>query len=686
MGPLRRNVLWVILAASSWNLAQEPPPASPSPAVDPRALVEEAARAFEAADFEKALQLVLQAKPSLETSSDSGLQARAWDVLGQSQFNLGKKKEAEATVLRLIRLIPGFPVDPAVAGPEYVKFYETRRKKLTGVLAPVCKPFPCEAVLVNGQPGAIDSQGGITVLAGEYALTLSRRGFRPQVLPPVKVEAGARVPVEAQLEQIARDVVFITHPAGVKVFLDGREIGTSIPGDSEDVSRPFVIEDLYPGPHTLVLQAPCRRRVEQMLDVVLDAKNPGPFDQGTIVLERARSWIEVRWAETEGVLTLDGEPRSAGRIEVCPGKREVSLNLGGRRVWFEVQDLGEAEEVVLEPKPRPTLAPVGSITSLLPNFPGGAWSVLTLDSAAANLAERVVASRLTGQGSIPAFPRFVRLPLGSLAPSLLASAPEADLWLVAPARSDDSLPGQILAWLDPRRELMEVTSLNGGSVAVGRAVGEFLKSAPEFWTVFTGLDLVSRRNRPALAAHVEPGSPAAMAGILAGEEVLASGGKSVATPREITEWENSLKPGEPVTLRIRSVSAGEREVTLTPQRVLAVSNPVLLTARPLLPELAFCEVLKLAGDPARRIGSAVRFALILGALDRPEALAALDRAVVDDAFDPFGDVRGTLGIIQERLLREASREDYAEEVRGRWKGWLRARYGGRQGPPLRFFP
>lgn len=679
MGALRRG--WLLLAVAGVAQAQEIPSEPSSP--DPVALVEEARTAFESAEFEKTLDLARRAEMALGAAGPRATLARALDLIAQSQFNLGRKREAEATALKLIRLIPGYSVDPNIAGPEYQKYFETRRKKMTGALLPVCRPLPCEAVALNGQPAEVDAQGEIKVLAGEYAVTFSRRGFSPLTLPPVKVEVGARVPLEARLEQIARDVVLLTEPAEVAVSLDGRGVGATLPSGQGTVSRPFVIEELLPGPHTLVLQAPCRRRLEQMIEVVLDAQNPGPLDLGTVSLERATSWIEIRWAEAEGVLTIDGETRQAGRHEVCPGKHEVSLSLGGRRVWFVSPDLGEDEEAVLEPRPRPALA--AAPAGLLPQFPGEAWSLLELPPEAAARAERLVSGILAAQPSIPAFPEFLRLELGEAASSLTGAAPEADLWLVAPPAGQGGRPGQSVAWLDLRRGLMEATSLHGGSATAARELGEFLKAEPVLWAADPGLDLVGRMESPPVIAAVEEGGPAAAAGLRPGDEVLALDGKALAWPGEVQAWETRLKPGGTVLFRLRAPGGEEREVALATRRVVDPVPPVSLAGRPVLPQLAFCGVLRLAGDPSRRMAAAVRFALLLGALGLPEALPALDRAVVDDAFDPQGDARGTLQFLQEKLLWKFGQGEYAQEVRGRWKGWNRARFGGRGGPPLNYF-
>ena len=75
----------------------------------------------------------------------------------------------------------------------------------------------------------------------------------------------------------------------------------------------------------------------------------------------------------------------------------------------------------------------------------------------------------------------------------------------------------------------------------------------------------SLQERNAVVGYVEDGSPAAEAGLVAGDEVLAIGGEPVKSWVEMSE-KAALAPGDSVKLTVRTAAGEEREVELELER------------------------------------------------------------------------------------------------------------------------
>lgn len=682
-------------AGAAFAAGQEtPPPAAvAAPAADdPAGLIAAAEQSFASADFEKVRDFAQSALARLESLEGAPtldrlrLEARALDLLAQAQYNLGDRAAMGAAVEKLLGVDPSYRVDPTAAGARYADLYEARRRKLVGAVALSCAPLPCETATVDGKPAVIDAEGKIAALAGQRTIVVGRRNFREATLGPIKVAAGEKAAAQATLEQVSRDLAVTTTPAGARILVDGKEVGATQPGAAPDgPSAPLVVPGLLPGPHAVAASAPCFRRVEQSVDVVLDAQNLQAQDAGTLALERARGVLQLDWNGPAGTLTIGGQPAKPGPAEVCPGRHEVSLTVGGRRVWFGAFDVKDEEQVQVVPRPRPTLAVVREAGPHA--WPGPlreAWNVVPLAPSAAEGLAAAVAERL-GEAIVPVYPAAMRLPAPGLAAKAKAAAPEADLVALALPGKDPIRRARALVFLDPNRDVLEATAWPEGDAKIAAALAEEL-DRPLAWSAgLPGLDVADRGARPPIVASVLPGGPAAKEGIVPGMVLLAVAGRPVASGVEAAAALAALAPRTPTSLKVSSPS-GERDVPLVPLLVVDAPSPAALRARPgllLAPFVAKAEVARIAGDDAQRVAGGLLEGLALAALGLDEeAAAALDRAGVDEALDPAQDARGTAGLVLERLLRKLGRADYAAEVHARWAGFDRARFGGRGGPPL----
>lgn len=82
--------------------------------------------------------------------------------------------------------------------------------------------------------------------------------------------------------------------------------------------------------------------------------------------------------------------------------------------------------------------------------------------------------------------------------------------------------------------------------------------------IMTGVYIAIANPYPARIAAVNPGSPAAAAGLRAGDRVVAVDGRAVQRPEDIRQAEDAA-PGQPITLTVVSPAGSTRDLTATPR-------------------------------------------------------------------------------------------------------------------------
>lgn len=660
-------------------------------------LLASAQAAFNATEFERALEFSLQASSRAEIALATAdpehapalrdQQARAIDIGAQARMALGDRRGAGDAVEQLLRVSPGYRVDAAASGPAYAKLVEGRRQLLVGWIRPQCTPFPCDRVLVDGQLAGLDPERGFATIAGPREVVLGRRNSRDAPAVSIRIPAGGTVTPEATLEPIARDIVVTTIPPGVVVRLDGIPVGTTAPApEGQSASLPLTIPSLVPGSYVLVFEAPCLRRIEQPVMIVLDAQDPGALVLDPVRLEATRGTVVIETPSAEGIVTLDGREVPAGSHEVCPGQCEVSWTTGGRRVFVQQVEVGPDERITVRPLPRPTLALVAGSEEAMPRGLNGRFNTVTIPVPAGDGIARGVAQQIERSGRpAPLHPATQREDAAELAGMLRVAAPEADLLAVPLPGGDPARRLRRLALLDPERSLLEWTAWPERDETAEKVIADRLAGRDlPLVVAFFGADL-SRTQNSVVVASVLPGGPADDAGLAAGMQVLGVDGEDarrLATPLEALP---GAQPGKPVFLRVRraGAEAGEEEIKIAPVAAIDAPNPRQLARGMLLPDVARLSVLKIAGSEEERAAASVRAALLLAAAGRDELAAqALDRVTVDERLDPAGDAWGTVLFVQETVARRLKRADLAAGLRRQWQALGSARLGGRLGPPL----
>lgn len=688
------SMVWGTSRAQESPTPPQPESAAPAEtANDPAQIVAEAEAALSQAEFRKVDSLVNQALALLSPGPTQApmddehrrLLARTLDLLAQAQYNLGQKNQVGSTIERLLQVEPGYKVDAATAGPRFVEQVESRRKKMTGILIPACGPLACDRLVVDGRAYAVTPESRVPVLAGAHQVVLGRRNFRDTAPGELTIGVGAEVVAKVALEPVARDLQITTLPAGAKVFVHGKEVGVTEPGSAPDgPSRPLVIPSLPPGPLAVVVQAPCFRRLEQAVEIVLDAQDPAPIDLGVLQLQKARSVLELTWDGLGGELVLDGKPVQPGRLETCPGGHELAFSVSGKRVWFETIDLKDDEVRALSPKPRPTVALVKADVTGLPGFPNKGWNEVPVAPAVAAALAGTVTESL-GTGPLPLYPAVRRLKVAGLAEKARAAAPEADLVALVLPGNDPVRPSKMLALVDPRRAMVELTGWPEREPKTAGVLAEELLRLPRWFRPFFGFDWVERQGRSPVVIDVVPEGPAAQAGLAAGQELTALNGKPIGPENDPDTVAAALAPGQALQLTVK-IGGVDKPIAVTAVPALEAPNPAGLRRQAgflLLPALARAAVARVAGPAEERIAGGVMEGLILAALGLDEdAAGALERVAVDPKLDPARDAFGTVNVVLARLMERIGRGDYAQEVRTRVKGLTQARFGGRTGPRL----
>jgi hypothetical protein len=690
------------LAALAPARAVEPAfPIAPGAPATPAVLDEQLAAgsaAFNATEFERALEIaretataaeIAESVPGTDAATAAALRerlARAYDLGAQARLALGDRRGAGEAVERLLRARPGYRVDTAASGPAYAKLVEGRRQLLVGYVVPECRPVPCDRVLVDGQPAELVPEQGFAALAGQREVVLGRHNFRDAPSASVKIPPGGKVAPAATLEQTSRDLVVTTIPPGITVTLNGRRAGVTASGPGgQPASLPLTIPSLAPGEYVLEFEAPCLRKVEQPVQLVLDAQDPAALVLDPVRLEPTRGTIDLKPPEGEGIVTLDGREVLPATVDTCPGRHEVSWTSGGRRVFVQSIDLAADETVVVRPMPRPTAAVVQGTEPLLPAGLAAGWNVVTIPAGlgpGAELASRAEAAISSPAVAPPQAPAARRIPAGDLAELVQRAAPEADL-LILPLRGGDAARRlQRLAIVDPARRLIEWTAWPERDAAAARQVSDRLSGKDLALIVpLFGADLARTRDGLVIAS-VLPDGPAAVAGLVPGMQVVSIAGRSAAAIEGPLEALAGAAPGKPVAIKVRDAGV-EKDLKVTPVPAIDAPIPAQRAQGLLLPDVARLDVLRIAGSESERAAASVRAALLLAAAGADELAAqALDRVTVDERLDPAGDAWGTVLYVQETVARRLGRKDVAQTVHAQWSALKEARLGGRLGPPL----
>ena len=596
----RRLALVVFLTFSVARAADSPPaPGDATPVGQELAAIRDQLVALDIEKAQAALNAILERSDLPEATRVDAL-----DLLAQAHVASDDLDAAEKDYRALLELRAGYAPGREVTSRKAMDRFLRIQASMIGTVHLDLDPKDA-SLTVDGRPVSVSADGAFLTVSGDRRLRFTRKGFDAQDMD-VRAVAGQETVVRIRLVPNARGLVVRTDVDGVAVTLDGIGSGVTARGGESmsDASAPaaLVIENVEIGEHDLRLAKPCFATESLQEIVSVDLADRSPKLLRVVAMRPARTRVTVTGAVYEGELRVDHErvaflPLTS--FAMCPGQRTLEVVASGRVVWSG--DLAaEESELTLDLTPRPSAVLVGA-----------AWPKSWVAATAAwSLRGRVDPSTgadLTTREGWDA----VSLPPGT------------DLAIAV-------IPGAGVAG-DER------------IVLYSRALHEVEDRAsppspsPPPWIVATlGAVLVDSREGSVVLASISPSGPAARAGLLPGDRLVAIAGRVVANAASAGEAIAASGIGAALVLDIAPPSGPVRKAE-------CVTAPE--------PRMA-----PLSGEDASRVVRAA-WALVDAAAGGPDAAQAL----------------ANLAVLLDRSGREAAALDAWRRVRAIGGGTLAAR-------------
>lgn len=280
------------------------------------------------------------------------------------------RSQAQSRLQSLLEMNPDFELDRALTSQRLQALFERLRGE----------KFALVRFTFTPEGGRLSVDGQATAPAptrhlpfGTHTLVYTRPGYAPA---EQSIELGPKdtKSVAFSLTRVASTLTFHVHPTDVEVLLDGKPLGMArghagpeaaalaapLGLRPEELSAPFVIPELLPGPHQLELRAPCHRPKVLLLREDL-ATPAADHTLESIRLEPSQGTLTVTSAWPGGELWLSG--RSLGPLPVtgatvCSGTYDLLVRFPGGG-FAQPLVLKEGEAVSLEARPKPRLAFLG---------------------------------------------------------------------------------------------------------------------------------------------------------------------------------------------------------------------------------------------------------------------------------------------------------------------------------------
>ena len=425
------------------------------------------------------------------------------------------------------------------------------------------------------------------MLAGDYLAQVSRPGYLPTTAA-FAIDGGRDLEVAVELERDSAVVRLRTAPTGAAVLVDGiergltegqaepwfRPEGVAADHPPEDFSRELWLDDLPAGRYRIDIEKDGFRsfRTSLQLPDLVDYELP------PIVLEREEAVIGLVGL-TEGASVLGNGrvlrpdwSRSPPQVRLPPGAYDLSVT-HGTLGYFETSVVAEdRRRIDIDIRLRPALVYLGvlgddpagvrAVEFALDAFRGaGTYTVLDrgaegtellaeLGVDASALRDRTRARRELDWAAIQEQVQ-ARLPAALYVAAVLNDdlvADAADLWWW-PAVPGPPSPDVRTLRIENRR--LEQGALQRLAAALDPELG---RRTPRF-----GATLIdSQAGGVPIVATVEPGGPAAAAGLAPGMEIVTIAGEPASSTIQLTNAVESAEPGDEIEL----VTRGEGGATV----------------------------------------------------------------------------------------------------------------------------
>jgi tetratricopeptide (TPR) repeat protein len=559
--------------------------------------------------FEQAIErlssLRLQGNPSPRIKE---MLVQAYEHRGRAYYGIGLQEKATEDFRTLVQLQPQHNLSKDKVSPKIVDFFAAVKRAMVGALAVESTP-PGARVTLNGEFLALTDFFPIDVLAGEYTVEITRDGYMTETRS-VTVAPKATVPLQVALTRTAASLFFITEPAGVEVWIDGQQRGTTTGALDPALHDAVREKGLEPGRASARLEitnlplgariVELRRKCYEPVRLSLDVPEAKDYFADPVRLQDSLGTLRLVSEPPNARIFIDGEPMGQTPREIeglCAGRHRVEVKHDAGKF---VQDivLARNEALAIDCPIRPTLAFLGVVADG-PNGErvlGEATEQLTANLAKIRTLNFIAAPRDTVNRLLQAD----ALTLKSLVLPSGAPDEEADSVRRAAVRKvTDKLAAQLevqgfLVAVLPEQKVQQTAVLHllaagnavpdSWEVAFGESVSytRFLAAVDQQATLYrpwTGLVTVDTRLHDGVPVlRVVPGSPAAQAGVEVGALVFAVDGRPVKVTADILAAMDAKKPNDTLGVHVRT-PAGDRVADLrlgsTPQEI-PLNDPTLL--------------------------------------------------------------------------------------------------------------
>ena len=629
---MRRLLLVVlVLAAAAVSLpAQEPPPpGAPDPGMrEVQAAQDQLARAiaeFDGTNQSRSIVLFDDIIGRLEAvQRQSGLPVRGRDILVQAYelrarayFNLGLQEKASSDFRQLVQIKPDYTLSKDKVSPKVIDVFNLVKKSLVGYLAVSSKPAGAKVTLVAG--GDRKTELGLTdffpleILAGDYTVEVAKEGYKSETRT-VSIAPRATEALEVDLVRTLASAFFITEPTGVEVWVDGElrlTTAGSLAPDFFEMARGKGLEpsrtsartevaNLSVGSHIVEL----RRRCYETVRRTIPTPSAQDYDIDPIKMEDSQGSLRLTSEPPGGKIFLNGEAKGLTPAEVegvCSGRIHLEVKHSSAGKFIKDFTLGKDEALTLDCPIRPSLAFLGSVA----DTPAGERVLADADEKIRENLQKITSlnfivppresvdrvlldgekvtrkALVAGSGVDPDVIRKVTEKLAvalDVQGFLVAVLPEAQLQHTA-----------VLYLLAAGNAVAEPGEVNFGEAASYLRFVEKVDHQATVYRPWSGLitvDTLLHEGVPVL--RTAPGSPAAQAGILAGEVVTGAEGKTIKATAALLALVEQKKPKDKLSVDVKGAS-GSRTVELT----LSDAQDQIVVRRAFAPE----EYLSAAAEP-----------------------------------------------------------------------------------------